>query len=39
LIRAHRSQIALITADFSDTAPLPGVGTVPLTVARICGWT
>jgi lysophospholipase L1-like esterase len=39
LIRAHRSQIALITADFSDTAPLPGVGTVPLNVARICGWT
>jgi lysophospholipase L1-like esterase len=30
---------AFSTADFTDTATLPGVGTVPLNVARICTWT
>jgi lysophospholipase L1-like esterase len=32
-------QDAFSTADFTDTATLPGVGTVPLNVARICQWT
>jgi hypothetical protein len=32
-------QDAFGTADFTDTATLPGVGTVPLNVARICTWT
>jgi hypothetical protein len=32
-------QDAFSTADFTNTAPLPGVGPVPLNVARICGWT
>jgi lysophospholipase L1-like esterase len=32
-------QDAFSTADFSGTATLPGVGTVPLNVARICEWT
>jgi lysophospholipase L1-like esterase len=30
---------AFSTADFTDTAVLPGVGTVPLNVARVCTWT
>ena len=30
---------AFSTTDFTDTVPLPGVGTVPLNVARICEWT
>jgi lysophospholipase L1-like esterase len=30
---------AFSTTDFADTATLPGVGTVPLNVARICEWT
>jgi lysophospholipase L1-like esterase len=32
-------QSAFSTTDFTDTATLPGVGTVPLNVARICEWT
>jgi lysophospholipase L1-like esterase len=32
-------QGAFRTTDFSDTAALPGVGTVPVNVARICDWT
>ncbi len=32
-------QDAFSTADFTDTATLPGIGTVPLNVARICTWT
>ena len=32
-------QTAFSTTDFTDTAALPGVGTVPLNVARICEWT
>lgn len=32
-------QAAFSTTDFADTATLPGVGTVPLNVARICEWT
>jgi lysophospholipase L1-like esterase len=32
-------QTAFSTADFTDTAQLPGIGTVPLNVARICEWT
>jgi lysophospholipase L1-like esterase len=32
-------QDAFSTADFTDRATLPGVGTVPLNVARICEWT
>jgi lysophospholipase L1-like esterase len=32
-------QDAFSTADFTDTATLPGAGTVPLNVARICEWT
>lgn len=38
-VRTADVQDAFSTADFTDTAPLPGVGTVPLNVARICGWT
>ena len=30
---------AFSTTDFTDTATLPGAGTVPLNVARICTWT
>jgi lysophospholipase L1-like esterase len=33
------AQTAFSTTDFADTATLPGVGTVPLNVARICEWT
>jgi len=33
------AQTAFSTTDFTDTATLPGVGTVPLNVARICEWT
>ncbi len=32
-------QDAFSTTDFTTTGPLPGVGTVPLNVARICEWT
>ncbi len=32
-------QAAFSTTDFADTATLPGIGTVPLNVARICTWT
>jgi lysophospholipase L1-like esterase len=32
-------QGAFRTTDFSDTASLPGVGTAPVNVARICDWT
>jgi lysophospholipase L1-like esterase len=32
-------QDAFSTANFTTTVPLPGVGTVPLNVARICEWT
>jgi lysophospholipase L1-like esterase len=32
-------QTAFSTTDFTDTAQLPGIGTVPLNVARICEWT
>ena len=32
-------QDAFGTANFTTTVPLPGVGTVPLNVARICEWT
>jgi lysophospholipase L1-like esterase len=38
-VRAADVQDAFSTTDFTDTAPLPGVGTVPLNVARICEWT
>jgi lysophospholipase L1-like esterase len=38
-VRTADVQDAFSTTDFTDTAPLPGVGTVPLNVARICGWT
>jgi lysophospholipase L1-like esterase len=30
---------AFRTSDFTDTATLPGAGTVPLNVARVCAWT
>ena len=32
-------QAAFSTTDFADTATLPGIGIVPLNVARICAWT
>lgn len=32
-------QDAFDTTDFTDTATLPGAGSVPLNVARICEWT
>ncbi len=32
-------QAAFSATDFADAATLPGVGTVPLNVARICEWT
>ena len=32
-------QTAFSTTDFADTATVPGIGTVPLNVARICEWT
>jgi hypothetical protein len=35
----RRRRCRFSTADFTDTAVLPGVGTVPLNVARICTWT
>jgi lysophospholipase L1-like esterase len=38
-VRTADVQDAFSTADFTDTATLPGVGTVPLNVARICAWT
>jgi lysophospholipase L1-like esterase len=38
-VRTADVQDAFSTADFTDTAALPGVGTVPLNVARVCTWT
>lgn len=38
-VRTADVQDAFSTTDFTDTAVLPGVGTVPLNVARICAWT
>ena len=38
-VRTADVQDAFSTADFTDTATLPGAGTVPLNVARICTWT
>jgi lysophospholipase L1-like esterase len=38
-VRTADVQDAFSTADFTDTATLPGVGTVPLNVTRICTWT
>jgi lysophospholipase L1-like esterase len=38
-VRTANVQDAFSTTDFTDTAPLPGAGTVPLNVARICEWT
>jgi lysophospholipase L1-like esterase len=38
-LRVADVQNAFSTTDFTDTAQLPGVGTVPLNVARICEWT
>jgi lysophospholipase L1-like esterase len=38
-VRTANVQDAFSTTDFTDTAPLPGVGSVPLNVARICDWT
>ena len=38
-VRTADVQDAFSTTDFTDTAPLPGVGTVPLNVARVCEWT
>jgi hypothetical protein len=32
-------QTAFSTTDFTDSGTLPGVGTVPADVARICEWT
>lgn len=32
-------QTAFSTTDFADTTTVPGLGTVPLNVARICEWT
>jgi lysophospholipase L1-like esterase len=38
-MRVADVETAYSTADFADTAQLPGVGTVPLNVARVCEWT
>ena len=38
-VRAADVQDAFSTTDSTTTVPLPGVGTVPLNVARICEWT
>jgi hypothetical protein len=38
-VRTANVQHAFSTTDFSDTAFLPGVGTVPVNVARACDWT
>jgi len=38
-VRSADVQDAFSTTDFTTTVPLPGVGTVPLNVARICEWT
>lgn len=38
-MRVADVQTAFSTTDSTDTATLPGVGTVPLNVARICEWT
>ncbi len=38
-VRTADVQDAFSTTDFSTTTTLPGVGTVPLNVARICEWT
>jgi len=38
-VRTANVQDAFSTTDFTSTAVLPGVGPVPLNVARICTWT
>jgi lysophospholipase L1-like esterase len=38
-IRTANVQHAFRTTDFTDTTTLPGVGTVPVNVARVCDWT
>ena len=38
-VRTADVQDAFSTTDFSDTGYLPGVGTVPVNVARVCDWT
>jgi lysophospholipase L1-like esterase len=38
-VRTADAQGAFSTTDFTSTAVLPGAGTVPLNVARICTWT
>jgi lysophospholipase L1-like esterase len=38
-VRTADVQDAFSTTDFTDTVSLPGVGTVPLNVGRICEWT
>jgi lysophospholipase L1-like esterase len=38
-VRTADVQDAFSTANSTTTVPLPGVGTVPLNVARICEWT
>ena len=38
-VRTADVQDAFSTTDFAATVPLPGVGPVPLNVARICQWT
>jgi lysophospholipase L1-like esterase len=38
-VRTANVQGAFATTDFTDTATVPGVGTVPVNVARICDWT
>lgn len=38
-VRVADVQTAFSTADFTDSAQLPGIGTVPLNVARVCEWT
>jgi lysophospholipase L1-like esterase len=39
LLAASFAAYGLRTSDFTDTATLPGAGTVPLNVARACEWT
>jgi lysophospholipase L1-like esterase len=38
-VRSADVQDAFSTTDFSTTVRLPGAGTVPLNVARVCEWT
>ncbi len=38
-VRTADVQDAFSTTDFTTTVPLPGVGPVPLNVARVCAWT